>query len=92
MAETTEKVKKPRAAAKPRAPRTAGTTKAAAKKTDGAAVDANDAVATKAALSVPTHDEIAMLAQQYWNERGRQHGEHLQDWLRAEQDLMKMAS
>jgi hypothetical protein len=32
------------------------------------------------------------LAQQYWAQRGWQHGQHEQDWLRAEQELMKLAS
>ena len=83
MAETTEKAKKAKATAKPRA--AAGTKKTAAKKTNGAAE-------TKVAPYVPTHDEIAFLALQYWEQRGRAHGDHVRDWLRAEQDLMKMAS
>jgi len=87
MAETTEKAKKAKAPAKPRA--TAGTKKAAAK-ADGAAVDGT-ATGVKT-VYVPTHDEIAFLALQYWEQRGRAHGDHLRDWLRAEQDLMKMAS
>ena len=88
MAETTEKGKKAKAKApaKPRAPRAAaGTKKTAAKKADGAAAEAKTPY-------VPTHEEIAFLALQYWEQRGRAHGEHVQDWLRAEQDLMKMAS
>ena len=90
MAETTEKAKKAKAPAKPRA--AAGTKKTAAKKNDGAAVVDGAAKSTKAAVYVPTHEEIAVLAREYWERRGRTHGDHLQDWLRAEQDLMKMAS
>jgi hypothetical protein len=102
MAEKTEKAAKKRAPAKPRA--AAGTKKSAAKNTDGAgAVDgvaASDgahpdrlaAQANGAVAYVPTHEEIAFLALQYWEQRGRAHGGHMQDWLRAERDLMKMAS
>lgn len=91
MAETTETTKKAKAPAKPRA--AAGSKKAMAKKTDGAAGGANGGAAqVKAAVYVPTHEEIAVLARQYWEQRGRAHGNHVQDWLRAEQDLMKMAS
>lgn len=37
-------------------------------------------------------DEIARLAHQFWNERGRQHGHDAEDWLRAEQSLRGKAS
>ena len=37
-------------------------------------------------------DEIAQLAHQLWNERGRQHGHDADDWLRAEQLLRGKAS
>ena len=35
----------------------------------------------------PTHDEIANLAVQFWNERGRPFGSPEVDWLRAESTL-----
>ena len=35
----------------------------------------------------PSHQEIADLAHQYWIERGRAHGGHESDWLRAEATL-----
>ncbi|HXE08044.1 MAG TPA: DUF2934 domain-containing protein [Acidobacteriaceae bacterium] len=89
MAETTEKAKKAKAPAKPRA---AAGTKKAAKKTDGTAAVDGAAAGAKTTVYVPTHDEIAFLALQYWEQRGRAHGDHVRDWLRAEQDLMKMAS
>jgi len=77
-----ETVKKAKAPAKPRA--TADTTKktTAKKKT----------VAERVTATMPSHEEIARLAQQYWAERGWQDGQAEQDWLRAEQELMKMAS
>ena len=82
MAETIEKVKKAKAPAKPRA--AAGTTKKATAK--------KQTVAEKVIATTPTHEEIALLALQYWAERGRQDGLAEQDWLRAEQELMQMAS
>jgi maleate cis-trans isomerase len=81
MAEMIEKAKKAKAPAKPRA--TAATTKTKAKK---------QTVAEKVTATTPTHEEIARLAQQYWEERGWQDGQAEQDWLRAEQELMQMAS
>ena len=39
-----------------------------------------------------SRDEIAQLAHQFWNERGRQHGHDADDWLRAEQLLRGKAS
>lgn len=36
----------------------------------------------------PTHDEIAQLAFSFYESRGRQAGHHLEDWLRAEQELV----
>jgi len=84
MAETTGKAKKAKSPAKPRAAAGTGTTrKATAKK---------QTVAEQVKATTPTHAEIALLAQQYWVERGREHGQDEQDWLRAEQELMKMAS
>lgn len=80
MSETTEKPKKTKAAAKPRA--AAGT----AKKT------ATKKTAEKPAPRVPSHHEIARLAEQYWAERGHKDGHAEQDWLRAERELMKQAS
>ena len=82
MAETGAKTKKAKAPAKPRA--IAGTTtKTVAKK---------QTIAEQVIAATPTHAEIARLAQQYWAERGRQDGQAEQDWLRAERELMGMAS
>jgi hypothetical protein len=78
----TEKVKKTKAPAKPKA--TAGTTKKTVAK--------KETVGEKVIRTTPTHQEIAQLAEQYWAERGRQDGQAEQDWLRAENELMSMAS
>jgi hypothetical protein len=44
------------------------------------------------AISQPARDVIEQLAYQYWAQRGYQHGNSLQDWLRAEQELQERAS
>lgn len=36
----------------------------------------------------PTREEIEELAYRYWEERGCPEGESLDDWFRAEQDLL----
>jgi len=82
MAATTEKTKKAKAPAKPKA--TTGTTKTTKPKTL--------TVAEKVTATTPTHQEIALLAVHYWAERGHPHGQAEQDWFRAERELMKMAS
>ena len=37
----------------------------------------------------PTHDEIAQLDFSLYESRGRQDGHHMEDWLRAEQELVR---
>jgi hypothetical protein len=37
----------------------------------------------------PAHEEIAKLAYSYWEQRGCQGGSELEDWLRAERELMR---
>jgi hypothetical protein len=37
----------------------------------------------------PTHDEIAQLAYSLYESRGQQTGHQLEDWLRAEQELVR---
>jgi hypothetical protein len=37
----------------------------------------------------PTHDEIAQLAFEFYESRGRQDGHQIEDWLRAEQELVR---
>ena len=39
-----------------------------------------------------SHEEIARLAHHYWVERGYQHGNSTEDWLRAERELRGKAS
>jgi len=46
----------------------------------------------KAATKLATHDEIAQLAHRFWAERGGNHGQHEDDWYRAEQELLGKAS
>ncbi len=54
---------------------------------------AKKAQAVQAATSaMPSHEEIANLARSFWAARGYQDGYAEQDWLHAEQELLKMAS
>ena len=36
----------------------------------------------------PSHEETARLAYSYWEARGREHGSDLEDWVRAERELL----
>jgi hypothetical protein len=39
-----------------------------------------------------SQEEVAALAHRFWAERGYQHGRHVEDWFRAEQELRGKAS
>ncbi|MGA3133369.1 MAG: DUF2934 domain-containing protein [Terracidiphilus sp.] len=76
----------PKAAAKPRKP--------AAKKADILQM-ANPVKADKLQMQTPasiSHEQVAALAHRFWNERGRAHGHHEEDWFRAEELLRGKAS
>jgi hypothetical protein len=97
---STETVKKTKAPAKPKtAVKTVesetGTGVKAAPKV-AAKTKVKAALKTKAvdiaASRTPTYAEIAQLAERYWAERGWQDGYAEQDWLRAEQELLGVAS
>ena len=90
MPETTDNPKKTKAPAKPRG--TAATKDSAAKATTTRKVSAKKTADASVAPRIPTHEEIARLAQHYWAERGHTDGHAEQDWLRAERELMKQAS
>jgi hypothetical protein len=62
------------------------TRKAPARKT-AAKVDAAPVAENSIEKRTPTYEEIAVLAEQFWNERGRPFGSPEIDWLRAEQTL-----
>lgn len=88
MAET---IKKAKAASKPK--------KAVTEKTEAEKPVANKAAAKKAepvtgiAIVKPvSQEEVAALAHRFWAERGYQHGQHIADWFRAEQELRSKAS
>jgi hypothetical protein len=49
-------------------------------------------VAQPPQLAMPSRSEIEALAQKYWAQRGYTDGYAEQDWLRAEQELLQMAS
>lgn len=81
MSETGKKAKAP---AKPKAASTTTTRKPATRKPTP--------TEEKLKAVTPTHEEISDLALRYWAERGHQDGYAEQDWLRAEQELRKIAS
>jgi hypothetical protein len=70
----------PKAAASPRKP----VENKPAKKKAVASTNGNGAAVS--------HDQVAQLAHRFWNERGRAHGHHEEDWFRAEQELRHRAS
>jgi hypothetical protein len=45
-----------------------------------------------AAKSSPTHEEIALRAYEIYQERGGAPGNELEDWTRAERELLKKSS
>ena len=59
---------------------------------NGTAKRRKPAAKKQASPPAPSREEIARLAEKYWAERGWPEGSPEQDWLRAEQELMKMAS
>jgi Protein of unknown function (DUF2934) len=65
-------------------------TKATAKPRKTAATKEKVAVAQVPVM--PSREEIEKLAQRYWAQRGYIDGFAEQDWLRAEQELLKKAS
>jgi hypothetical protein len=94
--ETVKKTKAPakaKSAAKAQAGETEGAVKAAptvaAKKTVKAPAKAKT---IEVAAATPSYSEIAQLAERYWAERGWQDGYAEQDWLRAERELLGVAS
>jgi hypothetical protein len=96
---STETVKKTKAPAKPKAVKTPeGETGSAVKAAPKAPAKTKAKAAPKsktvdiAASHTPSYAEIAQLAERYWAERGWQDGYAEQDWLRAEQELLGVAS
>jgi hypothetical protein len=51
------------------------------------AENAGDEVRPSETKRAPSHEEISSLAHRFFEQRGRQHGSHTQDWFRAEQEL-----
>jgi len=47
---------------------------------------------TRAAKSAPTHEEIALRAYEIYLERGRAPGDALEDWTRAERELVEKSN
>jgi hypothetical protein len=96
---STEILKKTKAPAKPKAVKTSeDETGSAVKAAPKAVAKPKVKAASKskavdvAASRTPSYVEIAQLAERYWAERGWQDGYAEQDWLRAEQELLGVAS
>jgi hypothetical protein len=95
---STENVKKTKAPAKPKKTakavegETGSVVKAAPKAAAKAKAVPKTAAVDIAASRTPSYEEIARLAERYWAERGWQDGYAEQDWLRAERELLGMAS
>lgn len=53
-------------------------------------VDATNLRARRNGSSAP-HEEVALRAYHFWNERGQTHGYHEEDWLRATHELQNSA-
>jgi hypothetical protein len=94
-----EIVKKTKAPAKPKAAaKLDGETGSAVKPAPKVAAKTKVKAAPKsktvdiAASRTPSYAEIAQLAERYWAERGWQDGHAEHDWLRAEQELLGVAS
>lgn len=85
--------KSPVSAEKKTTTRKAPTKKAAAKAASTEPVAVEAIIVESAAADsfierrTPTYEEIAILAEQFWNERGRPFGSPEVDWLRAEATL-----
>ncbi len=47
-----------------------------------------DSAPNAAESATPTHEEVARLAYDYWEARGRPLGSPEEDWFRAEQDVL----
>ncbi len=98
MSEETMKRTKTPAKAKTTVKTQTGETKSAVKTSPAVAAKKTAKAAPKTktvdivASRTPTYAEIAQLAERYWAERGWQDGYAEQDWLRAERELLGMAS
>ena len=52
---------------------------------------ADTGIATQLRLRVPSGDEIARRAYEFYEQRGRQHGRDRDDWVTAERELHQRA-
>ena len=90
----------PKAAAKPQksAANKSAEDKSAEKKSAGTQSVGKNSSAKKPVASANgtgsslAHDQVALLAHRFFEERGRKHGHHEEDWFRAEQELRAKAS
>ncbi|HVY95273.1 MAG TPA: DUF2934 domain-containing protein [Bryobacteraceae bacterium] len=81
----------PERAAKPKTPKTTKTAVTVKSATPRVRSAKHKVVPVAETPAVNAHEAIAKLAYSFWEARGRQHGFHEQDWLRAEQEYLLTA-
>lgn len=84
----------PERAAKPKTTKTTIAVTSAAPRVRSAKHKAATVAVEAPAVNAPAvnpHDQIAKIAYGFWEARGRAHGYHEQDWLRAEQEYLLIA-
>lgn len=84
----------PERAAKPKTPKTTVSVKSATPRVRVAKHKAATVAVEAPVVNAPAvnqHDEISRIAYGFWEARGREHGHHEQDWLRAEQEYLLIA-
>ncbi|HVW11403.1 MAG TPA: DUF2934 domain-containing protein [Bryobacteraceae bacterium] len=81
----------PKRAAKPKTPKTEKPAIAVKSATPRVRAARHKVVSVAAVRVMNAHEEISKLAYSFWEARGRQHGFHEQDWLRAEQEYLLTA-
>jgi Protein of unknown function (DUF2934) len=86
MADTTKKAKAPSK------PKKAVAEKPVAEKPVAKKAAAEKTKAGIALVKPVSQEDVAVLAHRFWAERGYQHGHHVDDWFRAEQELRGKAS
>jgi len=79
----------PERAAKQKTPKTTVSVKSATPR--GRVAEPKAATVAMEAPVVNAAEEISRIAYGFWEARGREHGHHEQDWLRAEQEYLLIA-
>ena len=96
MAETVKKAKttaaKPRKTTSKKAPVTTPSADPVVENHHAETQERTAAARTNGHERQVSQEEVARLAHRYWQERGHKHGNHMEDWFRAERELRGNAS